>query len=208
MARRRYRKKDIRPPRNTIIIVCEGERTETQYFDNFNEPLTNLQIKTFHEYTDPRHMVDYSIARISKWGVDLDGGDAIWCVFDVDSNRSEDIRNATEHANANGINIGLSNPCLELWFILHFVFYNNQLTHREAPSVLREYVPNYRKNYQIYNEIINFLDDAIIRAKRLNVIHLSQSYELYSRDSNPSSQVFKLIEYIQEIKKRNRANIP
>ena len=44
--------------------------------------------------------------------------DEYWCVFDVDEHPY--LNRALELARTSGISIALSNPCLELWFLLHF----------------------------------------------------------------------------------------
>ena len=44
--------------------------------------------------------------------------DAVWCVFDVDEHPQ--IADARQMARANGIELAISNPCFELWLLLHF----------------------------------------------------------------------------------------
>lgn len=45
------------------------------------------------------------------------GFDEYWCMFDVDEHKTLD--EALKVANLEGIRTALSNPCLELWFVLH-----------------------------------------------------------------------------------------
>jgi hypothetical protein len=44
--------------------------------------------------------------------------DEVWCVFDVDEHPK--LAEARDQANANGIQLAVSNPCFELWLLLHF----------------------------------------------------------------------------------------
>ena len=43
--------------------------------------------------------------------------DEIWCVFDVDQHPN--ISQAINDARQSGINVAVSNPCFELWLVLH-----------------------------------------------------------------------------------------
>ena len=47
--------------------------------------------------------------------------DEVWCVFDVEWPRNHpNLRQATEKAKARNVNLAISNPCFELWLVLHF----------------------------------------------------------------------------------------
>ena len=43
--------------------------------------------------------------------------DEIWCVFDTDEHKK--LAQAIEEARQSGIEVAVSNPCIELWFVLH-----------------------------------------------------------------------------------------
>ena len=43
--------------------------------------------------------------------------DELWCVFDVDQH--EGLAEAISDARNNSINVAVSNPCFELWLVLH-----------------------------------------------------------------------------------------
>ncbi|MEV5709909.1 RloB family protein [Actinoallomurus sp. NPDC052274] len=47
-----------------------------------------------------------------------DDFDDVWCVFDVDE--FQDIEDAVSLARRQGIGVAVSNPCFELWLLLHF----------------------------------------------------------------------------------------
>lgn len=47
--------------------------------------------------------------------------DECWCVFDVEWPKNHpDLSQAVQLANDHGIHLAISNPCFELWLILHF----------------------------------------------------------------------------------------
>lgn len=50
--------------------------------------------------------------------------------------------------------------------------------------------------------------DAIQNAKKLNKKHKKLNSDLFSRESNPSTQVFKLVEFIQQLIKNNNHHNP
>lgn len=114
------RKKGTRSPRKVFVIVCEGDKTEPIYFNKYKTRYSNLKIVIpSSKYTNPKNLVNFSIIQIKKYNLDLRNGDAIWCVFDCNSNSEEDIFTACKKA-GNGVKLCLSNPNFELWFLLHF----------------------------------------------------------------------------------------
>ena len=52
--------------------------------------------------------------------------DSVWAVFDVDAHPN--LQQAIELADRHGIQIGLSNPCFELWALINFVEYRSRGT--------------------------------------------------------------------------------
>ncbi|MDI3486086.1 MAG: hypothetical protein PWQ50_1306, partial [Methanolobus sp.] len=112
------RKRGQRPTRNKMLIICEGEKTEPTYFENYRTPQNNVDVIPI-----PSSRKDVgSIVKFAKKKVpdlDINGGDSIWCVFDCDENTDDNISKAYRDAERS-INMCLSNPSFELWFLLHF----------------------------------------------------------------------------------------
>ncbi len=131
-----------------------------------------------------------------KYGIEPDKDDEVWCVFDADENE-DSIQRAADKAEKSDINIALSNPCFEIWFLLHFELRQTKLSCSDTVENLKKYLTDYSKNEDVFYEIVDKRDKAISRAKKLNDIHKDErNNELYSPESNPSTQVFKLVEYI------------
>ena len=114
------------PRRNRTLIVVEGEKTEVHYFDYVNSalPSTNMQMKTVGVKGDPMIIVDRAIEFMKKEELEArrsgDRGnvyDQVWAVFDVDDHAR--IDSAIKLAEDNGIRIAISNPCFEIWLVLH-----------------------------------------------------------------------------------------
>ena len=97
----------------TILIVCEGENTETSYFKQFR--LTSAKIKAKGEGYNTLSLVEQA-AKIQEKGK----YDQVWCVFDKDSFTLNNFNSAIQMAEAMGFGIAYSNQAFEYWLILHF----------------------------------------------------------------------------------------
>ncbi|WP_278319566.1 RloB family protein [Clostridium tepidiprofundi] len=79
-------------------------------------------------------------------------GDRVWCVFDVDINyntnraiqsKIEEIQKAKKIADKNKIKLGISNPCFELWYLLHFEYTTANFKNYDAVKKrLSRYIDN------------------------------------------------------------------
>lgn len=200
------RKRGIRKPKRIIVIVCEGKKTEIQYFKGFRERNSGVEIEPIHgKCTDIRSMIKFAKEKISYYGINFKEGDGLWCAFDVDDKKNQEIVDMTNHASRKKINMAISNPSIELWFLLHHKEILSGLTRFDALKKLREFLPRYEKNEPIFSQLSNKLPVAIKNAKKLNKIHIGKDIDLYSRESNPSSQVFQLIEFIQDTIQHNKS---
>lgn len=202
----RSRKRRIREPKNTFVIVCEGVKTEVNYFNGFRTRYSDVKIESIHgKCTDPKNIVEYAKDQISYWGLNFIEGDAIWCAFDVDENTTDDIKNAIIKAEKYGIKIALSNPSIELWFLLHFKHVTAKITRKDALIELKKFIKDYEKNMPVYDLLKEMMPTAITNAINLNKLHEKDRTLLFSRESNPSTQVFLLVESIHELIKNNLA---
>jgi len=195
------RKEGIRKPTRKVVIVCEGSKTEINYFNGFKVRGSNVDIiPLYGKCTDPKSIVTFAEERMNcKWSIDLDEGDGIWCAFDVDQNTKQIIKDTCDHAKAKKIKIALSNPSFELWFLLHYKDILAPITRQDAIIELKKYITDYDKNKKINDILLDKLSDAIKRAKLLNKKHQKDNVELCTVESNPSTQVFELIEFIQKL---------
>ena len=193
------RKRGIREPRKVYMIVCEGEKTEPIYFKRYRTRYSNLEIKTPNsKSTDPRNLARFAKEQINKEGLDLRNGDVIWCVFDCDENTNDAISQACKIAGKD-VKICLSNPNFELWFLLHFNLIVSKLERSEVIDKLKEYIPKYDKTLDVYDLLLNNRSIAIDNAKKLNGLHKKGEIKLISVESNPSTQVYRIVEEILKI---------
>lgn len=189
------------------MIVCEGEKTEPIYFNRYKKRGCNLTIETpKNKYTDPVNLAEFAKEYIKKGkkgekdGLDLKGGDKIWCVFDCDENTNEKISKACKIAGKDVI-ICLSNPSFELWYLLHFVPILSKLSRDEVIERLEAYIEGYDKSEDVYDLLKEKRPIAIENAKHLNKTHEKCGTELICVESNPSTQVYAIVEEILKITK-------
>ena len=202
----RKRKQRTRLPRRIVVIVCEGLETERIYFDGFNERFSRVHVKPIHSGgTDARSIVKYAIEQKDNFNLSIEEGDELWCVFDVDDKEENEIKDMIEHGRSNGVEIALSNPSFELWYLLHFIYRESGINRFEVERMLKDqYIPDYTKNRDYNGTLFLLTDEAIGNAERLNVFQENMGINLDSKMSNPSSQVFRLVRAIKELKERNR----
>jgi hypothetical protein len=116
--------------------------------------------------------------------------DDIWCVFDIDEHPA--VPDAKQQARDNEIELAISNPCFELWILLHF---RDRRAHTDRAVVQREcskYLPDYEKAVP-FAKLHPYYDDAVQRAVALDAWQQSRG----RGGSNPSTGVHKLTEKIK-----------
>ena len=111
-------------PRKRYLIVCEGAKTEPSYLELINRAKNNPVILKYDwKFSSPKEIV--SRAKALKDEADKKGKkdpfekyDAVWCFFDRDDHHF--VEEARITARDNSINVAFSDPCFELWLLLHF----------------------------------------------------------------------------------------
>ncbi len=188
------RKRNIRKLCHVLLIICEGE-TEENYFQNYNKrEYRNITIKTPNTNdTDPKNLVKYAKSMNKKYNPDI-----TWCIFDTNSCTQKEIDKAYKNAGSN-VSIICTNPCFELWFLLHYCAITNPLTKEDTIKFLKKHISDYKKPNDIFPIIYPFTDKALNNAKKLNKMHISNGLDLKCLKCNPSTQVFQIVEYITNI---------
>lgn len=111
----------------TLKVFTEGRKTEVDYIKHwqrlFRHRITVIVGDKKRDHGVPMTLVEKAIKekkygnRQSKSTV-RNKDTEYWCVFDVDTHPN--LKQAVQEAEANGIRVAVSNPCIELWFLLHF----------------------------------------------------------------------------------------
>jgi hypothetical protein len=154
-------------------------------------------IQVAKEHGDPKYLVEAAkghmneaLKRAAQEKDDNLAYDSVWCVFDVDNH--ERIGDAKQMARANNIDLAISNPCIELWLLLHFRDNPGMQDGAKLKTMLRAFIPSYEKNIEFAACSQGYLQ-AVIRAKRMD-----QSAEDDSESGrNPTTGVYRLTELIR-----------
>jgi len=201
------RKKDTRNKRKYYLIVCEGEATEPNYFDGLKQDLpkgvlTAYQIDIEGTGRNTQSLVDEAIRLKNSYEKSTARPiDKLWVVFDKDSFTPEDFNGAIERCKNSDIGCAWSNEAFELWYLLHFQYYENAMsrtTYRKRieghlKPVLGNgfrYEKNSRQMYTLLKEH-GSLENAIRNAKRLAGRYEGRQDYAYH---NPCTMVHRLIE--------------
>jgi hypothetical protein len=179
--------------RKRFFIVCEGEKTEPNYFKKFSVDV-DIQLSK-GEGKDTKSLVEKAIEL--KNGLKSDERDRVWCVFDRDRNdqNPHDAKNfnaAINLAQTNGIKVAYSNDAFELWYLLHFHYYNTGISRKDYKNMLTNQLGHeYKKNSEtIYEELKDKQENAIKNAERLLKEYTCPNPET----DNPSTTVHLLVE--------------
>ena len=150
--------------------------------------------------TDPVGVVEDLLKSAKQEELDLKDGDILACFIDVDfkNGRDQELRAAMKLARQNNISVFLSNPCFEIWYLLHFR-YSTKLygSNEEVIKELGCYISDYSKSKDVYNLIENKIDQALLNTKRLESYHLENGTNDRLKKL-PSTEAYKLIEMILE----------
>ena len=194
------RVRKIRKQKSKILIAVEGKnKTEKTYFSNFEDGKKPYNI-TYAKgnNTDPLKLVKMLVKEIEKMELDLQDGDAAYCIFDtdIDPDKNKIINEAIQLAMKNNIKIITSSPCVELWFLLHYDYTTANMRNEEVIKRLKKFYPKYEKNVNIFPDIIENLYKAIERAKKLEKYQLDNNRRIGTVEANPNTEIYKIVEYL------------
>ncbi len=210
-AESKRRKQDIRNKIAYFLIVCEGTKTEPNYFKSFKKDVRSYVCEADIEGKGESTIkLVTSCIKIREQKEKVGKKyDRVWVVFDRDSFEPVQFNNAITMAEANGIRAAWSNEAFELWYLLHFDKLENGMSRKDYKAKLEEKInariaeirkkkkkkPNfkYKKNDPNMYAIIGEYGDqeqAIKRAKDLLKIHQGTQYHTH----NPCTKVYLLIE--------------
>jgi hypothetical protein len=194
------RERSSQPNRLQLRIFSEGKKTESIYLTNWHRLYRDRVIISIaaHEHTTPFELAESAASeRRSDLREARRGRGAAfhqyWCIFDVDEHPK--IPEALDLARANGINIALSSPCLELWFLIHFEDQTAYLDRREAQRRSKEILGCDKVLTQsALDLLVTNYAMAKSRARALEQKHMGDGS---SQPWNPNSDAWKLIEVIK-----------
>lgn len=125
----------------------------------------------------PTAVVERAIRELKELKSDgqLESGDAVWALLDLESSRDERERARKEKKRAEGssIRVALSDPCFEVWTLLHFEDTGKRFLNcgKVRERVARRWKKLFGEDFENkaradYSKIINYRHDAASRARK------------------------------------------
>lgn len=195
ISRRDRLKSKRRAPAN-YLIVCEGKKTEPNYFNGLkkqiNEP--NIEVKgTGRNTTD---LVKYT-QKFINYASKVYG--QVWVVFDKDDYNDEQFNQAIANCDYNDC---WSNPNFELWLLAHLKKVAKYISKDDVLDELnKEFQKNGLGNYS-KNDINIFervtkdgkLHTAIENCKQMEELNKNGQ----ASERNPMTKVYRIVEGLKE----------
>ena len=198
-SRRPARREPYRDVKQIMLVVTEGHVTEPEYLHGFAKAMQNsrVHIKVVGGAGAPRTIVESAKAlkreaekRARQEKDENLRYDSVWCVFDVDQHPN--IPDAMQMARDNGMELAISNPCIELWLWLHFADQPGLRDRNQLQHMIKQHVANYDKHVE-YSKYAAGYQDAVRRAERLE----SDATADREEGRNPTTGVWRLTESIR-----------
>ena len=155
----RDKRRKRRKPKNTALIVGDG-RTEQLYFESLNKRygrISIISLGTGKTGIDQSIRFARNVAKLRQ--LNTSDGDLVAIVMDIDGRyNEEDIARMYKKCKEEGCSLFLSNPCIEIWFLLHYEGVRCECTQHEALNMLEA------ASKMKYSKSKSFeFDDAMLR---------------------------------------------
>jgi len=190
----------VRPPKIALLLFSEGKNTEPEYFEGFAAAHGNnlVRLKIVAAAGVPMTIVDSASeakSRIARSKDSFTKYDQIWAVFDRDEH--DNVEQAISIAKSRGIEVAFSNPCFEVWLLLHHTNYDADehrgQTQKRYQAIDRGYDSNGSKSVDLKSLMAGY-DEACRRAKRMR----TRREEERTPKGAPYTDVDVLTELIRE----------
>lgn len=203
---RKDRLKSKRQAPANYLIVCEGKKTEPNYFNG-------LKRKINEKYGNK---VDVLIPNIDVKGTGMNTTSLVkytqktvnhankvygqvWVVFDKDDYNDEQFDSAIDDCN---YNVAWSNPNFELWLLAHFKKVNRYVS---KDDVLQELSKEFQKKGlgDYTKNDINIFDKVTSEGKLHTAIKNCEHMEELNKEGqasqrNPMTKVYKIVDGLKE----------
>ncbi len=209
--------------KSSLLIVCEGEKTEPNYFEGF--PTAGVKIEIIGKGKNTQSLVNDAISEWRKLAKEGKYFEKLWCVFDRDDFPLKNYNQAfetvvNEEIKLNrifskkvgrniSIRIAYSNEAFELWYLLHYDHHTGGIGRKQYLKILDDRMKiKYKKNDpNMYNILQNLSNEtkgkkgqlfAIKNAKKLRASIKST----LPHNHNPSTSVDQLVIELNQFLKK------
>lgn len=191
-------------PKKTFYLFCEGKNTEPDYFRalkrRIRDPLINIvdipaagvPLTIAHQSIEQANLIGKGAKR-KKAKQSYQEADEVWAVFDRDEHPH--IEKAKQLCEVNNVGIAFSDPCFELWLILHIEDFNRACDRHDVQRALTDVDERYDRHgakTTDFSALLENIEDAEMRADVLLRRRIEER-----GDTNPSTTVFRLTRRIR-----------
>lgn len=203
------RRGSVREPVKYFYLYCEGGRTEPEYFSALQHFLASVRIKIEIEPAAgvPCTLAERAVCRAKQLGISsrrkatnsFEERDEVWIVCDRDEHPK--YEEAIGQCKSGGVRVARSNPCFEVWLILHIRDYDKPDDRHNVQNDLRKLCPEYTQKNKVPNcaELIRCIEKAESRARILLERRESEGQPF----GRPSTTVGNLTEAIRSAAKKS-----
>jgi RloB-like protein len=202
------RRKPFIAERQRFILICEGEKTEIAYFNALKAQYRGAQISI--EYDAPAGVpitiMDKVKARMGELRQEQRSNpsakaDTVWAVFDRDKHLN--VTDAIAGCKGAGAHVAYSNPCFEVWLILHHEDYHAADDHHQVQKRYQKLDPTYDPNGSKTPDCA-FLMNHVEKAEQFGENQCKRREEEDTPFGRPSTTVYKLTRAIRAAAEASR----
>jgi hypothetical protein len=180
---------------NLIVIASEDTYAVQQYFELFRS--TRIQFRVL-ETEGGKSSPEHVLARLDEYKSEFDFGedDEFWLVCDCDhwvkDSHIKNLVTVIQACGQKGVSVALSNPCFELWILLHFADFltEEKLTCAQVEKRIRDNAGAYDKT-KVYN--LQITNDGVRSAVERSAKNQPDSSAIPKR---PQTSVHRIIQHL------------
>ena len=192
------RRQAKRKPYEKVLIVCEGTKTEANYFKGLIDKYRLSSVVVQGAGINPMGIVQRAKKQSERARKSSDPFDKVFCVFDKDTHKDYEkaistLRSKRSRKNFEAI---YSVPAFEYWLLLHFEYSTRPYSGAdEIVRDLKKHLPEYTKGKR---DIFDALQEKLEIAKKNARRSLKQAKQ--NKTDSPFTHIHELVEYLQNIK--------
>ena len=193
----RKRNRNNRERKSIVVIGCEGKnKTEKIYLRNYSSRKCILKFSTGNA-TDPVGMAEDLIRFIKNEDINKKYGDKFYLLIDMDVNqhKQQQVMQAKKMCDEYGIEIIISNPTFELWYILHFEYTTKTYqSSQEVKKDVKTKIRDYTESMNVFPIIKKQTMLAIENSKSLEKYHEENGQYIFNENCKPYTGIYKVVE--------------
>ncbi len=198
-------------PAIKFTIFSEGKNTEPGYFNQIDRETPNalVTVQVNGAAGVPKTLGEKALAfrrKHFKRGKHLNSfeeNDQVWVVFDRDEH--DKVKETIDNLKANKIGVAFTNPCFELWLVLHYEDFDKAIDRhaiqKHLESLCREYKSSHGKRADC-KTLMPKIKDAEQRARKMNARRIEEG----AAGQPPWTTVYELTEAIRKAATGTRAS--